>query len=353
MDATTPQPIREPLADGPAVEETAGPASAGSPGRAGRALDRLLRHPAGGIVVIFAAVQLGCIVWSVMSPDFAWTTHASVQVLLDAVPALGIVALGVGILMIAGEFDLSVGSTFVLAPLVMAKLYNDGTPLLICIAAALGVGALVGLLNATITLRAAIPSFIATLGTMMFVRSVVLYVSASEGENFLPGHTTSEALGGHIDLIPAQFLWLIALAVGAALLLNGHRLGNRLFAVGGNLPAARNIGVHVTRVKTSAFVLSGMAAATAGVFSAVRTQSISPIEGQGLELQAIAACVIGGVALTGGRGSVLGMFLGAFLIYTIQQVLLLLGAPGYYLDGFVAVVIVVAVVLNRALQRNE
>jgi simple sugar transport system permease protein len=187
----------------------------------------------------------------------------------------------------------------------------------------------------------------------MLVRSIVLYVSKSEGEEFIPGRTAADALGGHIDLVPAQFIWLIGLAIVAAVVMNSHRLGNRLFAVGGNLGAARNIGVPVARVKTIAFVISGTAAAAAGVFSAVRTQSVSPIEGQGLELQAIAACVIGGVALTGGRGSVLGIFLGASLIYTVQQILLLAGAPGYYLDGFVAVVIVAAVVLNRALQRHD
>jgi simple sugar transport system permease protein len=130
-------------------------------------------------------------------------------------------------------------------------------------------------------------------------------------------------------------------------------LGNHIYGVGGNRDAATAIGVNVPRVKLSAFVVAGGAAALSGTISTVRVSSVSPIQGQGLELQAIAACVIGGVSLYGGKGSMIGVFLGAALLYTVQDILLLLRAPGFYLDSFIGAIIPVAATLNRVIQKES
>jgi simple sugar transport system permease protein len=143
------------------------------------------------------------------------------------------------------------------------------------------------------------------------------------------------------------------MAVGFYLLLHHHKLGNHFYAVGGNRNAAVAIGINPGRTKIIAFAITGLMASLAGVVAATRVGSIQPGGGLGMELQAIAACVIGGAALTGGRGSILGIVLGTALVFTIQDVLLLLRAPGFYFEMFVGVLIVFAVIMNTAIRRTR
>ena len=129
--------------------------------------------------------------------------------------------------------------------------------------------------------------------------------------------------GGEFSVIHASIVWFAVFAVLFYFLLHHHRLGNHFFAVGGNRNAAVAIGINPNRTKTIAFAIAGFMAAFSGVVAATRVGSIQPGGGLGMELQSIAACVIGGVALTGGRGSILGIVLGTALVFTIQDVLLL------------------------------
>ncbi|WEK51544.1 MAG: ABC transporter permease [Candidatus Kaistia colombiensis] len=314
----------------------------------------LRRHPSLNILLVFLALQIVCIAASLLMPnDFRYLSTPNIETLLRAVPQLGIIALGVGILMVAGEFDLSVGAVFTFSALIMADVYNAGAPLPVALGAAIAVALAVGFVNGILVLRFAITSFIATLGTMMMLRGIVLFISNAQSSSFRPSEAFQALVAGQVGFVPAQFIWLVGFTIAAYLLLERHRFGNRIFAVGGSRDAANAVGVQVNRVKLAAFMLSSVSASIAGIISTTRVNSVSPIQGQGLELQAIAACVIGGVALTGGRGSVLGMFLGAALIYTVQDILLLTAAPGYYLDAFVGLIIVVAAILNRHVLRQE
>jgi ribose/xylose/arabinose/galactoside ABC-type transport system permease subunit len=154
-------------------------------------------------------------------------------------------------------------------------------------------------------------------------------------------------MAGGAGPFQAQFVWALAVAIAAWLVLDRHRLGNHMFAAGGNRDSATAIGVNVAAVKTKAFVITGVLAAFAGIISTARVHSVSPELGKGLELQAIAACVVGGVSLRGGVGSVLGIFLGAAFLFTITDVLLLLRAKGEYIDLFVGLLIIAAVIFNR------
>ena len=254
--------------------------------------------------------------------------------------------------MIAGEFDLSVGATFTISGLAIALLYSAGIPVAFCVVLAISLGATIGLANGILTLVFAIPSFIITLGTMMILRGVILFVSGTATIPFRPPSWFDSLVTGEVGFLQAQFLWLLAFVAVAWLLLSRHWIGNHLFAVGGNRKAANAIGVNVMRTKLFAFAAAGFMAAISGIVSTTRVNSVSPIQGQGLELQAIAACVIGGLALTGGRGSAIGIFAGAALIYTVQNVLLLVGAPGYYLDAFIGLVLVVAVIANGMMNKR-
>ncbi|MGO8695393.1 MAG: ABC transporter permease [Rectinemataceae bacterium] len=270
--------------------------------------------------------------------------------MLKAIPPLVIIVMGVNLLMIAGEFDLSVGATFTLTALVMAKIFNAGMPLWLAVLTGLCCGIVIGLINGYIVVKSNVPSFIVTLGAMWFWRGIILIISSSVTESFYPSVFFTKLFTLNIGPVQVQFVWALAIAVLAWLILDRHRLGNYFLGVGGNRKAAAALGINTARIKVVAFAITGFVTAIAGIMSTVRINSISPIQGEGLELQAIAACVIGGTLLMGGKGTVLGAFLGAALMYTIQDILLLLRAPGHYLQMFVGIVIVIAAVLNEAIK---
>lgn len=308
----------------------------------------LSRHPAGNIILVFALIQLGCLIAGLLLPnDFRYLSAANVAILLRSIPLIGIVAIGVGILMIAGEFDLSVGAAFILTSYLMALAFQHGCPLPLAILLAFVVAVFIGLANGAITVQLQIPSFITTLGSMMFLRGLIRFVSDSRPIMFQPDDTTAAILTGSIAFVQAQFLWLLLLAILAYLLMSRHRFGNHVFMVGGNRNAAIAVGINANLVKIVCFVISALCATVAGIVGAAYVSSVTPTGGLGLELRAIAACVVGGVSLYGGRGTVIGILLGASLLQTIEDVLLLVRAPGYYLDMFVGAIIVITVAVNH------
>jgi ribose/xylose/arabinose/galactoside ABC-type transport system permease subunit len=273
--------------------------------------------------------------------------------MLKAIPVLAVLALGVGLLMISGEFDLSVGAIYTFCAIVMATLVQDGMSAFVAAPIALLVGAAIGFSNGLLTLALAIPSFIVTLGAMLFWQGMTLLYHGATSLRFRPEESFVGLLAGNLGLIEAAFLWSVGLALVLGIVLHRHWFGNHMYAVGGNRDAALAIGIRPGRTKLLAFAIAGACAALSGIIATTRVGSILPGQGMGLELQAIAACVIGGVALNGGRGSVLGIFLGAVLIHTIQDILLLLRAPGFYLEMFIGVLIVAAAGLNQISRRGE
>jgi simple sugar transport system permease protein len=315
-------------------------------------LHKLRAMPGGNIVIAFLAIEFLCVLGALLFPNqFRYLSSANIAVTLEAIPTVGFISLGVGLLMIAGEFDLSVGSVYTFSSIIAATLLDTyGIPAWIGLVVAVALGAAIGLVNGLITIRFAMPSFIVTLGAMLFWRGMTLLVHGATSIGFEPDNAFQSTFGGSVGIVPMNFLWFVLLAVGFHALLQHRKLGRHMFAVGGNQAAALAIGIRPGRVKLAAFAIAGAMAALSGMFSAARVNSITPVGGQGLELQAIAACVIGGLALSGGRGSVVGILLGAALIYTIQDVLLLLRAPGFYLDIFVGALIVGAVILNQTVQ---
>jgi ribose/xylose/arabinose/galactoside ABC-type transport system permease subunit len=326
------------------------PARGGFGGFFGRGKDS-----ATDILVLFLVVQVLCIAGALLFPDsFRYLSPSNISVQLKAVPVLGVIALGVGVLMISGEYDLSVGANYTFTGIVMAKLIADnGLSAFVAAPIALAVGIGVGLLNGFVTIRFNIPSFIATLGAMLFWQGMTLLYHGATSLRFEASPTFIELMAGSLGPLEAAFLWFVALSLVMWAILHHHRLGNHFFAVGGNKPAATAIGINPTRTKMIAFGMAGFCAALSGVLAAARVGAIQPGQGAGLELRAIAACVIGGVALTGGSGTILGMFLGSALIYTIQDILLLMRAPGFYLDIFVGLLIVGAAIFNEIVRQQR
>jgi simple sugar transport system permease protein len=327
--------------------------------------DWITRRPEGGIAVMFLVAQLVCITGALLYPDgFRYLLPANLAVVFKSIAPLGIMALGVGTLMIAGEYDLSVGAIYSFLAIVSATISNalmgdiaaegaSSAAPFIGLAAALLAGVAIGLFHAFITLQFNIPSFITTLGGMLMWKGATLLYHGAKSLRYKPTEPFATLFGGSVGIVHASMIWFILFAIAFYFLLHHHRLGNHFYAVGGNRNAAVAIGINPARTKYIAFAIAGFMASFSGVVAAVRVSSIQPGGGLGMELQAIAACVIGGLALNGGRGSILGIVLGTALVFTIQDVLLLLQAPAFYFEMFVGALIVIAVVMNTAIRRTK
>ena len=318
-------------------------------------IDNIRSKPAGGILLLFCTIQIVAIIAGLLYPEnFRYLNPANIAVLLKSMSALGIMAIGVGILMISGEFDLSVGTLYTFCAIVTATMVKEYalSPYLAMIIGII-VGIVAGLIHGNIVNRFTIPSFIVTLGAMLlWIGGTLLYHGAKSLRYKYESETYKTVLTGDIGVIDASFLWFIGVGIVFYFIVHHHKIGNHFFAVGGNPEAAIAIGINPKRVKLIAFSIAGGCAALSGVVAMSRVGSVQPGGGLGLELEAIAACVIGGCALMGGRGSILGIMLGTALIYTIQDLLLLLRAPGFYFEMFVGGLIVLAVIINVTIRKR-
>ena len=284
----------------------------------------------------------------------AFLSTDNLRGILGLLPEVGLVSIGVTILMICGEFDLSVGSTFALTPMATSLLIIAGVPALAAILLGLLLAAAIGFANGFITLTFAIPSFIATLGMLFIVRSLTVVVSGGFPPLLPDDLTTGEftQFVGPGGLFRASFIWFLAIAFAASTLLAKSSVGNWIKATGGHLEAASAMGVPVRRVKLFCFMLCSVMAGFGGIIQVFRLHSPLPSIGDGLELQAVAAAVIGGTALSGGVGTVLGAVVGALLIRVIDNGLVMTQVDANWFKLAVGVLTIFAVVSNTWLRRT-
>jgi simple sugar transport system permease protein len=268
---------------------------------------------------------------------------------------LATLTIGVTILIIAGEIDLSIASVFVFSNYVVLLLSGLGVPLPISALLALAFGFAAGFLNGFLTLRFKIPSFVVTLGTLIFWRSAVAGLTNGEPMYYAGDVGKSiflKILGGQIGIFPAQFLWFLGFAVLFALILSHTRFGNHIFATGGSSEIAKALGVNSDRTKMTCFVISGMLAAFAGVSFLARSSYLDPIVGTGMEFEAVAATVIGGTILTGGSGSIFSAVVCALLLKELQIGAGAFGVKTEYYKVVVGALLVVAAVFNMQITRR-
>ena len=323
---------------GPIASRAANRASSG-------VLRRLLQRPElaslGGLLAAFA-------VFSILRPDLFLTNGNGVNV-TSLAAQYGIVAVGVTLLMIAGHFDLSVGAIVGLTGWAMYYFGNVlGLPPIVTIGSALVFGALLGAVNGIIQVRTGLPSFIITLATSLVYRGLLtMSTSGFPVVVRFPAAYAQVVAGKHLFGYRMSLLWFLVVAALATFFLLRTRMGNWAFAIGQNPTAAKNLGVPVGRTTVTLFALSGLTSGVAGIVVAVQYFSIDANRGVGWELIAIAMTVIGGTLLTGGYGSVLGTVLGAFMYAMVNAGLLLIGLQGYWVNIFLGVVVLVAVLINR------
>lgn len=295
---------------------------------------------------MLAVFVLTALILATQSVQFRGLENATA--ILTRSAEIGMIACGVSLLMIAGEFDISVGSLMVLAIYVFTGLTNLNMSPITAMSLTILAGAMAGLLNGLVTLLLNIPSFITTLGAMLFWRGIVIYVLAG---SFMSYQGDPQWLAPFGSLLfshcRASVVWLVVVASVLQLVLVRTSFGNWVFAAGGNVQAARNIGVPVHRVKLTCFALCGALAALAGVSYVARYKTMQVSVGQGFELEAIAAAVIGGTVLSGGRGSILGTVLGVLFVSMIRNGLIHLLDSSYLHYPVTGVLLIIAVIINR------
>ncbi|MGQ9625623.1 MAG: ABC transporter permease [Anaerolineae bacterium] len=298
------------------------------------------------IMLFIAIITFYTLEREFLSPD-------NIKVILAVAPELGIMVLGVAILMITGEFDLSVGSVFGLAPIVYDKLISLKWDIWLALVAVLLICAAIGAANCLITLRLGIPSFITTLGTMMIWRGAILLITQGFPPPFpKEAIPVKNVLAGQVGPIYLSLIWFVVILLILWIALERTRFGNWTFATGGNVGAARSMGINPNRVKLVNFMLVSFLAGLSGLIQAHRLGAILPSAGEGKELEAIAASVIGGTSLSGGVGGVVGSAIGALLIPIIDNGLVMARVSGYWFRAFIGTVLITAVVLNQFVRRK-
>lgn len=268
---------------------------------------------------------------------------------------LGIMTMAVTFLIISGEFDLSIGSTFALSGISAVVMMEAGVAPILAFLTALLFSCCIGLFNGLVVTKAKIPSFIATLATMMIVRSIDLVISGSRPRVLGDRGILGRILGGAVlgDIVPVPIIWLLVVVLVSWLLLSKTTFGYKVYATGGNIRAARLSGINTDRIKITNFILTSFAAGFAGIVSLCFLRMVSPTQGAGYELDAIASTVIGGTALAGGIGSIGGAFIGSFILAVIKNGLVLMGTNAYIQDAVLGGVILVAVMINLQLSASR
>ena len=270
---------------------------------------------------LLVALLLGVIAAGSLTSD-VFFRGSNLSLILGAAMEKAVMALPMTLIIIAGEIDLSVASTLGLASAVMGETWAAGWPLWLCIATALVVGALCGLLNGLLVTRVGLPSLVVTLGTLALYRGLAYVVLGDQAISNYPrafarfGFNTIP--GTHLPWTVLVFLPLLAIF---AVLLHRSWIGRQVYAIGNNQEAARFSAVRVDRIKLSLFVASGLLAALAGVMFTARVSSSRADNAQGFELDVIAAVLLGGVSIFGGRGTILGVALSLAIIATLRNVL--------------------------------
>ena len=312
---------------------------------------RIKRFRELGVLIVLGVIV---IILSIVSPVFLKPVNL-VNIVRQTVE-IGVMAIGMSFLIIAAEMDLSVGSIFGAAAMLGALLFkNEVNPTLVFIVMLLA-GAAIVLVNGTLVAKAKMPAFIVTLGTMQIFRSIAYAISNGQSISVFPDKAMNSwvfGLGASVGVIPVQVIIMLILYVIAHIVMSKTKLGFDIYATGGNQKAARLAGINTDRIKIICFMLTGSLCALAGMISIAYLKSVPTTAGEGREMDVIAAVILGGAALSGGRGTILGTFIGAIIMSVVKNGMVLMSVPVFWQTGFIGVIIILAVLLDTWIGRKE
>lgn len=296
-------------------------------------------------VGILAALVLFFVIGGLSSPYFL--TVNNLTGILQNITFLGFLSIGVGLVLMAGEIDISVGSIFGLAGVVTALVLKDGYPLAAAVVCGLLVGLVCGLINGLVAQIIKVPVVVMTLATLGIYRAIALALANSSPVGGLPKNEFFfDWFGqGAVAQVPYITILFLLLALVAEIVLRWTSSGFRLLAIGSNPLAAHLVGFHVERIRVLLLAFSGLIAGLSGVCSVAYLNTAGPTAGTGYELTVLAAVIIGGVKLTGGRGSILGVLLGLGVIGIFQNLIVLWGVSPNWTQGVSGLVLIAAMTL--------
>ncbi|NLY52819.1 MAG: ABC transporter permease [Firmicutes bacterium] len=293
-------------------------------------------------LLAFASLIVLFVGFSLASPNFA--RFSNIVGILLSTAVNGILAVGVSFVIVTGGIDLSVGTVMTLCSVMTGVVVTFwGLPIPLGILAGLATGALCGCINGTCVAKLKLPPFIATLGMMMVSKGLSLVISGTKPIYFLATPAFRQIAMGTIFGIPYAVFIFFGAAVAASLILTRTIVGRYAFALGSNEEAARLSGINVDRWKIGIYTLEGLFVGLAGIVMASRLNSAQPALGQGYELEAIAAVVIGGTSLSGGEGSILGTIIGAFIMSVLTNGLRILSIPQEWQTVVIGIIVILAV----------
>jgi len=304
---------------------------------------------------IFALLVVLCIVVAILNPRFL--APANLQNMARLIGMYGIFSIGIGMVIITGGIDLSVGSVFALLGVILSIMLTQwALPGALAVLAVVAIASGLGLLHGLLVTRVRIQPFIVTLCGLLFYRGLARFIAGDETKGFgsAGGFEKLQHLAtGSLFHVPMPFVLMIVIGAVMWVVLHRSVYGRYLFAVGRNEEAARYSGINSRRIIASAYVLSGLMAGIAGVVLAFYTNSISPSShGSFYELYGIAAAVLGGCSLRGGEGSIIGILIGAALLQVLQNLVNLLGIPSSLNFAVMGAVILIGVIADQVFERR-
>jgi ribose transport system permease protein len=301
-------------------------------------------------ILAFASLIMLIVIFSILSPNFP--TYTNMNTILLATAVNGILAVGITFIIITGGIDLSIGTVMTFSSVMCAVFVtNMGFPIVVGLIAAVIAGALCGFANGALIAKLKLPPFIATLGMMNITRGLNLISSGTKPVYLTESEGFSDIAIKMVLGIPNGVLIFFIVAIIAALILTKTILGRYTFAIGSNEEAARLSGINTDAWKMGIYSLSGAIFGIAGIVMASRLSSAQPALGQGYEMDAIAAAVIGGASLSGGEGGILGTIIGAFIITVLTNGLRILSVPQEWQMVVTGLIVIGAVYMDIARRR--
>ncbi len=300
---------------------------------------------------IFIVLVVAIIFLSINTDTFM--TKSNIAILSRQISLSAIIAIGMTMVILLGDIDLSVGSVVSLATVITGiTVVNMGIPFPIGMLLGILVGVVIGFVNGTLINTTGVPSFIVTLGMMGVARGIALVLTKGSSMSGLPAGYIKVGQG-NVGGIPIPVIVAIVLAIIAHIFLSNTRTGRYIYFTGSNSQAARLSGINVNKIKLLVFIICSSLAASEAVIETARLNAAQPAAGSGYELTAIGAVIIGGASLFGGEGTILGTILGATLLGMITNGLILLGVSAYWQQVFSGSIIILAVALDMWRQRSK
>jgi simple sugar transport system permease protein len=304
-----------------------------------------------GIPAVFIAMW----VFFIVSAPQTFLSPQIYLAFMSTIPFFAIMAMLLTMAVITGEMDLSFPSIMAIGTVAFIFVWQATGNVWLALAAGLATGFAAGLLNGLIVVYIGIPSLVVTIGTQFFWRGAVLLLVAGKGATLIETRDTvlySLLVGKIGQYLPMQMVWLVIITICSWVLLNRHKFGAHIYLVGDNEKTSRLMGVNVNRTRILVFCLVGVAAALAGILASLQVSYFWPSLGEGYLLKTLASVFLGGTSVFGGTGTILGTFIGAFIIGAIEAGIVAIGWTGFATQFIYGLIIIVSVSIHAILRRR-